>query len=143
LLFLLLLLLLLLLRLLLLVLGRNGEKARAKHRAGGEEAIVADADRSEVAADGHVFFHDALWGRERKWRGSGGRKKRKRSRRRRTTEETEVGGRGMKKYKTYPSAHLHVLRSLDQGLATDVVGGGPNVLGGRGGGRRGGGGGGG
>jgi hypothetical protein len=53
-----------------LVLGRNGEKTRAEHGAGSEKAVVADADGGEVATDGHVFFHDALFGRGKE-RGKG------------------------------------------------------------------------
>lgn len=49
-----------LLLLLRLILRGGDDKARTEHRAGSEEAVVANADRGEVATDGNVFFHDAL-----------------------------------------------------------------------------------
>ncbi len=105
-----------------LIFGGDGDKARAKHRAGSEEAVVADADRGEVATDGHVFFHDALCilfeeGREGRGEGGGVRegpkeKKRRRSRIRRGQRKRTEGGKRDKGVNilVHASPHTVVLR---------------------------------
>ena len=58
-----------------LIFRGDGDKARAKYRAGSEEAVVTNTDGGEVATDGHVLFHDALrvlFEEGREGRGGGG-----------------------------------------------------------------------